>query len=172
MSSTADRAEIGALFEQLVRAQADRDADAIVETYAPDAVIYELAPALGRRGMNRDSVAAWLQKWDGPIQIDAPDVDLTVGGDVAFASGLNRMRGRQGGEDQDLWYRMTMCLRRTRGDSASSTTIRPCPSTWMGAIARLLILSRRGSRGMKVRHDGPWATRGGRSREVRGLIRR
>jgi hypothetical protein len=31
MSSTADRAEIEALFQQLVRAHADHDADAIVE---------------------------------------------------------------------------------------------------------------------------------------------
>ena len=115
MNSTADRAEIEALFQRLGRAHADRDADAIVEAYAPDAVIYDLAPPLGRRGMKRDSVAAWLAGWDGPIQIDARDVDLTVDGDVAFASALNRMRGRQSGEDQDLWYRTTMCLRKTNG---------------------------------------------------------
>ena len=115
MSSTADRAEIEALFQQLVRAHADRDAAAIVEAYAPDAVIYDLSPPLGRRGMNRDSVAAWLAGWDGPIQIDARDVNLTVDGDVAFASALNRMRGRQSGEDQDLWYRTTMGLRKTNG---------------------------------------------------------
>ena len=65
MSSTADRAEIEALFQQLGRAHADRDADAIVEAYAPDAVIYDLAPPLGRRGMNRDSVAVWLAGWTG-----------------------------------------------------------------------------------------------------------
>ena len=115
MSSTVDRAEIEALFQQLGRAHADRDADAIVEAYAPDAVIFDLAPPLGRRGMNRDSVAAWLAGWDGPIQIDAHDVSLTVDGDVAFASALNRMRGGQSGEDQDLWYRTTMCLRKTNG---------------------------------------------------------
>ncbi|RJG14394.1 SgcJ/EcaC family oxidoreductase [Pseudomonas cavernicola] len=115
MNSTADRAEIEALFQRLVRAHADRDADAIVEAYAPDAVIYDLAPPLGRRGMKRDSVATWLAGWDGPIQIGARDVDLTVDGDVAFASALNRMRGRQSGEDQDLWYRTTMCLRKTNG---------------------------------------------------------
>jgi len=115
MSSTADRAEIEVLFQQLVRVHADRDADAIVAAYAPDAVIYDLSPPLGRRGMNRDSVAAWLAGWDGPIQIDARDVNLTVDGNVAFASALNRMRGRQSGEDQDLWYRTTMCLRKTNG---------------------------------------------------------
>jgi uncharacterized protein (TIGR02246 family) len=115
MNSTADRAEIEALFQQLARAHADRNADAIVEAYAPDAVIYDLAPPLGRRGMNRDRVAAWLASWDGPIQIDARDIDLTIEGDVAFASALNRMRGRQSGEDRDLGYRRTMCLRKTNG---------------------------------------------------------
>jgi uncharacterized protein (TIGR02246 family) len=115
MSSTTDRAEIEALFQQLARAHADHDADAIVEVYAPDAVIFDLAPPLGRRGMNRDNVAAWLAGWDGPIQIDARDVSLTVDGDLACVSALTRMRGRIGGEDQDLWYRTTMCLRRLSG---------------------------------------------------------
>ena len=115
MSATTDRAEIEALFQRLVRAHADRDADAIVEAYTPNAVIYELAPPLVRRGMKRDSVAAWLVGWDGPIQIEARDVDLTVEGAVAFASWLNRMRGRIGGEEQDLWYRSTVCLRKTDG---------------------------------------------------------
>lgn len=115
MSSTTDRAEIEVLFQKLARAHADHNADAIVDAYAPDAVIFDLAPPLGRRGMNRDSVAAWLGGWDGPIQIDVRDLNLTVDGDLAFVSALNRMRGRQGGEDQDMWYRTTVCLRRTSG---------------------------------------------------------
>lgn len=115
MSSTADRAEIEAVFEQLERAHADHDADAIADSYAPDAVIYDLAPPLGRRGMNRDSIAAWLASWEGPILVDARGFNLTVDGDLAFASAFNRMRGRQGGEDQDMWYRTTICLRKTSG---------------------------------------------------------
>jgi uncharacterized protein (TIGR02246 family) len=115
MNSTTDRAEIEALFQRLARAHADHDADAIVEAYAPDAVIYDLAPPLGRRGMKRDSVATWLAGWEGPILIDARDVTLTVEGNLAFSSALNRMRGRQGGENQDMWFRTTMCLRKTRG---------------------------------------------------------
>jgi uncharacterized protein (TIGR02246 family) len=115
MSSTTDRTEIKALFQNLVKAHAEHDADAIVEAYAPDAVIYELVPPLGRRGMNRDSVAAWLAGWDGPIQINARDVNLRVEGGLAFVSALNRMRGRIGGEDQDMWYRTTMCLRKISG---------------------------------------------------------
>ena len=115
MGSTTDRAEIETLLGRLARAHADRDADAIVDAFAPNALIFDLAPPLARRGMNRDSVAAWLAGWDGPIQIDTRDVDLTVDGDLAFVSALNRMRGRQGGEDQHMWYRATTCLRKTRG---------------------------------------------------------
>ena len=115
MSSTTHRAEIDALFQALARAHADHDADAIAGAYAPDAVIFDLAPPLGHRGMTRDSVAAWLAGWEGPIHIDAVDVRLTVDGDMAFVSALNRMRGRQGGEDQDMWYRTTTCLLRIGG---------------------------------------------------------
>lgn len=115
MSSTTDRAEIEAIFKQLEGAHTDHDADAIAESYAPDAVIYDMAPPLGRRGMNRDSIAAWLASWEGPILVDARDFNLTVNGDLAFVSAFNRMRGRQGGEDQDMWYRTTICLRKTSG---------------------------------------------------------
>jgi uncharacterized protein (TIGR02246 family) len=115
MSSTTDRAEIEAVFQHLARAHADHDADAIAESYAPDAVIYDLAPPLGRRRMSRDSVAAWLAGWEGPILIEARDVNLTINGELAFVSSFTRMRGRQGGEDQDMWYRSTICLRKTSG---------------------------------------------------------
>jgi uncharacterized protein (TIGR02246 family) len=116
MSSTTERTEIEALFQRLARAHVDHDADAIVESYAPDAVIYDLAPPLGRRGMTRAGVATWLAGWDGPILIDARDVSLIVDGDLACVSALHRMRGRQGGEDQDLWFRTTMGLRKMNGE--------------------------------------------------------
>lgn len=115
MNSTTHGAEIEAVLEQLARAHADHDADAIADSYVPDAVIYDLAPPLGRRGMNRDSIAAWLAGWEGPIQIDSRDVDLAIEGNLAFVSALNRMRGRQSGEDQDMWYRTTLCLRKAGG---------------------------------------------------------
>ena len=115
MSSTTDRTEIEALFQRLAGAHAEHDADAIVDAYAPDAVIYDLAPPLGQRGMDRDSIAAWLAGWEGPIRIDSRDVELAIDGSLAFVSALNRMWGRQGGQDQEMWYRTTLCLRRAGG---------------------------------------------------------
>ena len=107
--------EIERLLQQLAKAHADHDADAIVGAYSPDAVIFDLAPPLGRRGMDGESVVAWLAGWDGPIRIDARDVNRAVDGDLAFVSALNRIQGRQGAEEQDMWYRTTMCLRKTTG---------------------------------------------------------
>lgn len=73
MNSTTDCVQIEALLQQLIQAHAARNADAIVDAYSSDAVIYDLAPPLGRRGMNRDRVFAWLQGWDSsvPFYMDA-----------------------------------------------------------------------------------------------------
>lgn len=112
---THAHAELEALFAGLRQAHADRDAAAIADAYAPDAVIYDLAPPLGRRGARREQIAAWLATWDGPVLIDTRDDTLAVDGDLAFTSSYVRMRGRQRGREQDLWFRSTLCLRRTGG---------------------------------------------------------
>ncbi|PSJ47636.1 DUF4440 domain-containing protein [Zobellella endophytica] len=115
MSSTTDRAEIESVLQRLTKAHADHDADTIADAYAPDAVIYDLAPPLGRRGIDRDYIDAWLAGWEGPIQLDSRDIDLAIEGTLAFVSALNRMQGRQGGAEQDMWYRTTLCLRKADG---------------------------------------------------------
>lgn len=115
MDVTAHKDEIETLLERLGKAHADRDASAFDDLYAPDAVIYDLAPPLGRRGIQPDSIAAWFATWDGPIQVDTRDVDLIIEEGLAFMSSLTRMRGIQGGKEQDLWFRSTMCFRRAEG---------------------------------------------------------
>ena len=114
--SSADRHDIETLFVRMREAHAARDADAIAAAYAPDAVVYDLAPPLGRRGVRRDDVAAWLATWDGPVRIQMQDFDLTIDGDLAFSTALNRMRGRQDGAQQDIWFRATTCLRKAGPD--------------------------------------------------------
>lgn len=111
---TTDRGAIIAQCQRLGQAHRDGDADAIAACYAPDAVIYSLAPPLGERGMDRDGLAAWPATWVGPILIDARDMDLSVSDDLAWTSALNRMRGTKvDGEQVDLWFRTTMCFRKT-----------------------------------------------------------
>ena len=109
-----DREEIIALCQRLGKAHEARDADEIAACYTPNAAIYDLAPPLGRRGIDRDRIADWLATWNGPIAIDGEDVELIVSGDLAYTSALNRMRGTQtDGTGVDLWFRTTMCFRKT-----------------------------------------------------------
>jgi len=112
---TNDNDHINALCQRLGQAHHDKDADAIVACYAPDAVIYSLAPPLVHK-TDRDGTAAWLATWDGPILIDAEDVDLVVGDGLAWSTALNRMRGtKTDGTKEDIWFRTTMCFRKTEG---------------------------------------------------------
>ena len=108
---TQDRDAIIALCQRLGQAHHDKDADAIVACYAPDAVICSLAPPLSERGLDRDDLAAWLATWAGPVDIDGQDVVLSVTDGLAYTSALNRMRGtKTDGEEIDLWFRTTMCF--------------------------------------------------------------
>ena len=51
-----------------------------------------------------------------PILSEARDLDVAVGGDVAYAYCLRHLTGRKrDGEDVDLWFRATACFRRERG---------------------------------------------------------
>jgi uncharacterized protein (TIGR02246 family) len=115
-NATTERDEIVALCERLGRAHAERDADAIVACYAKDALIYDLAPPLGRRGIDRASVSDWLATWDGPITVDVRDDELIVEDDRAYTTALNRMVGtKRDGEAVDLWFRTTMVFARSDG---------------------------------------------------------
>lgn len=111
-----DRDEIIMLCQRLGEAHYEKDADAIVACYAADAVIYSLAPPLKDK-IDLVGTREWLKTWDGPILLDAEDVDLVVGEDTAWSTALNRMRGtKTDGTREDIWFRTTMCFRKIDGD--------------------------------------------------------
>lgn len=101
--------EIVALIARRCRAVQDRDAAAFLATYAPEAVVYDLAPPLSH-GLDPQGVADWLQSWDGPVVNETRSVTVTVAGPVAVVFGLERLAGRQGGQTRDIWLRFTLGL--------------------------------------------------------------
>jgi len=112
MSTNQDATEIHDILHSLQQAHARRDADAIVSLYENNAVIYDLAPPLGRKGISKETVQVWLDTWDGAITLDIESISLTSTPTIAFVSSLNRMRGSTSGKTQDLWFRATLCLRK------------------------------------------------------------
>ena len=116
MSQAAeDEIAIRALLDAWAAALHARDAGGVVACQAPDMVLYSLAPPLVGKTSAR-WLQAWFDTWDGPIGYAFADLEVTVGGDVAFAHGLSHMSGRKtDGEVIDLWFRCTLGLRRRSG---------------------------------------------------------
>src|ERR1700733_4524591 len=85
--------EIRALLERTHRAHYDKDAAAIVAPYAEYAAVYDLAPPLFHRGMDPLQKKAWLDTWEGPIELESRDFTITVSGDFAFCLGFYQLGG-------------------------------------------------------------------------------
>ena len=115
--STREEADIRALLETIEKAHSNKDAAAIVAPYARGAVVCDLAPPLCHRGMNLQVKQAWLDTWEGPIERESRDLDITVSGDFAFCHGFYRLGGtpKAAGRPISFWMRATVCLHREGG---------------------------------------------------------
>ena len=108
--------EIRELLASAARALHDKDADALTAHAAVDIAVCDLAPPLRQEGLDKRAIRAWFETWNGPIGYEVRDLRITVGDDVAFASGLAHMTGTKvDGEEVDLWYRTTDCLAKRDG---------------------------------------------------------
>jgi ketosteroid isomerase-like protein len=112
--ASRDEGEILALLTSLRQAHRDKDVAAIANCYAADAVICDLSPPLAHHGVDVVEKQAWLDSWDGPIELEPRDNMLTIDGDTAFTRGYTRMSGRlkAAGEAISFWLRDTICLKR------------------------------------------------------------
>jgi ketosteroid isomerase-like protein len=116
-SPAKDEAAIRLVIDAIIKAHHDKDAAGIAAPYAPDAVLYDLAPPLRHLGHDLEDVQAWLDTWDGPIENEARDFNFTITGDLAVGHGYFRLAGLKRGADQPIsfWMRATMALRRDGG---------------------------------------------------------
>jgi ketosteroid isomerase-like protein len=112
--TSRDEADIRALVETIDKAHHNKDAAAIVAPYAQDAVVCDLAPPLSHHGMNLQAKQAWLDTWEGPIERESRDLNITVSGDFAFCHGYYRLGGtpKAAGRPISFWMRATVCLHR------------------------------------------------------------
>jgi PhnB protein len=117
--SAKDEAAIRAVVETVHKAHHNKDAAGIVAGYARDAAIFDLAPPLSHRGVDLQQKKAWLDTWEGPIDRESRDFNITVSGDFAFCHGFYQMSGTPkaaGGQQVSFWMRATVCLHRN-GDA-------------------------------------------------------
>ena len=122
MAHRNDRAGNEAQIRQLIgdRTEAIRakDVDAAMASYAPDLLLFDLAPPLQYRvaAVNRKSLKEWFASFQGPVGYEIRDLTVAASDEVAFGHGLSHMSGtRTDGTETDVWVRTTLCLRRIDG---------------------------------------------------------
>lgn len=89
----------------------------VLATFAPGARTYDLAPPLQQDpDGRRQALAAWFPGFSAIGYEIGKDLDIVVGGDVAFCRSLNRLGGKlHSGDEFEIWVRVTMGLRKVNG---------------------------------------------------------
>jgi uncharacterized protein (TIGR02246 family) len=113
-----DEARVRKLIADWAAAVRAKDVDRVISHYASDVVSFDLAPPLQYAGRDalRKSLAEWFRTFHGPIGYEVHDLSITAGDEVAFCRSLNRISGtRTGGEETDVWVRVTIGWRSVGG---------------------------------------------------------
>lgn len=95
-----------------------RDLDGIMAVYAPDVVAYDVTPPLQFYGKDayRKDYSDFLAQFKGPVRVSDPNIHVEQSGSVAFAFGLERLRGTlTNGTPVDVWLRFTDGWKRSNG---------------------------------------------------------
>ncbi|MDC9832149.1 YybH family protein [Rhizobium binxianense] len=100
-----------AMLMMRAKALGEKNAEEALSYEAEESVEFSLAPPLVYYGKDQAGLQVWFDTWEGPIGGEVRDAKLTVGGDVAFWSGLMHMTGtKTDGAEVDLWFRQTLGL--------------------------------------------------------------
>jgi uncharacterized protein (TIGR02246 family) len=113
-----DESQIRQLIDGWANALRAKDVNGLMAYYAPDILLFDLAPPLEYRGADayRKNWQEWLPTFQGPVGYEIRDLSITTGDDVAFSHSLNRISGtRTDGEETDVWVRATVGLRKIDG---------------------------------------------------------
>lgn len=117
-SAATEEAQIRQRLESWAKAVRAKNLDALMSHYAPDVVVFDIAPPLQYKGAAayRENWGDWFPSFQGPVGYEIRDLSLATGGDVAFCRSLNRITGtRTSGEKTDVWVRATVGFRKIGG---------------------------------------------------------
>jgi ketosteroid isomerase-like protein len=105
------------LIEGRLKAIREKDVDAVLSEYAPDVVMFNLAPPLQTKGADRAAIEGWFSGYQSAIDCEIRDLKIAACGDVAFCHYLYRITGTlMSGKEVDMWVRATLCFREIGGE--------------------------------------------------------
>jgi ketosteroid isomerase-like protein len=116
MAST--ESEIQALLDNQFEAIRSKDLDRLMSFYSPDVIYFDVVPPLQFAGADalRGRFSEWFEGYQGSLRMDARDLRISVGADMAVANWLSRVSGTlKNGREVGSWLRATSCCRRGSG---------------------------------------------------------
>lgn len=114
--TTGDEAGVQQEIEDWADAIRHRDVDGVLRHFVVGSTRFYLAPPLQADTPLKDNVESWFNTFNGPIGYEIRDLEITVGGDVAFAHSFNHISGtKTDGQGADVWFRETLCFRKLEG---------------------------------------------------------
>ncbi|UOZ08518.1 nuclear transport factor 2 family protein [Amycolatopsis sp. WQ 127309] len=116
-----DETRIRKLLAVRTDAMTSRDAETLASQYTPDVIAFTLAPPLAHRGadvIDVDARKAWFDGFEGPIEYEVRDLEITVGGAIAYCHSLTCLSTTPKGAPAsfELWFRSTICFREDIGE--------------------------------------------------------
>ncbi len=117
-NSANDEAQIRQMIDGFVKAFRAKDINGVVAIYAPEIVSFDLAPPLQYVGAAayRKVFQEAMDSFQGQIDFEVRDLNITTGSDVAYSYSFNRMGGTmKNGRKLDLWLRWTACFQKING---------------------------------------------------------
>ena len=115
-----DIADIKEVEDRFMTAFRAKDVNAIMELCVPDEslVVFDVTPPLQRTGAQayRKDWEEAFSRFEGPLQAEITDEDVTAGGDVAYVSSIHYVIGTmKGGKKVDYTVRVTDGLKKING---------------------------------------------------------
>ena len=115
-----NEAEIRQLLDRWAKAFHARDLNGIMSIYEPGQALvsYDIVPPLQYTGFEayKKDYQEFLDQFQGPIDVEYPNVRIIASDTVAFSHGLERMTGTlKNGQKFDAWIRFTEGYRKTNG---------------------------------------------------------
>jgi uncharacterized protein (TIGR02246 family) len=112
-NAATDEAAVRTVIDALADAVRAKDVEAMISLCAPDVVTFDMVPPIKHEGADaiRSLWATTLAEFNPPLDYDFRELDITVGGDVAFARSLNRFGGtKTDGKHIVNWLRSTIAF--------------------------------------------------------------
>ena len=105
--------QITAVVDEWAEGIRNKDVEAVVKCFVEEPVGFYLAPPLQADEPLRENLSSWFATFEGPLGYEIKHLTISANSEIAWCHALNHLTGEKtDGEKTDLWFRLTLGLKR------------------------------------------------------------